>query len=605
MLIGSFSLATDSASVTDRIRKATDCRPCTFHPAATEGFTGGYYLHPRLPWSHDDFYYADELNDIIVMMSGCAYNKSELYKILDITVPVPDPVVIAGLFMKEGPGFVRVLNGDFAIVIGRPSKREAYLFRDHVGIRPFVYANDNQSISFSTDISGLCRAYSEGQDIRSEFLTGYFKYIDYMITPSDKVKKLPPGHFLHFSDNGVEVTQYWEPEKIRPERKMTSDQMLSDLAFILQDAVRIRCDSRFISGSHVTGGLDSGIVAVLARKEYNQQADFYGFSWSPRDFTSEDVCSDERELVTRLCEKSGIVPVFSDMTENGFPQIVSNYYENQGYFSEDSSADQAAGLSTNLIFSGWGGDEFISTGARAIDADLLLGLRLHAFLRRNKISHPRRLMNNVLHSVLLPASGILDKKTLKSFSDDARYLKEPFKQSDRKAIKNFYFHTSRHQFHIGMLHFYHLQERCESWTVSGYRRGIEYRYPLLDKRIIEYMLRVPSDILCQTDLFRPVLRKLAEGILPEEVRLNKSKNDPVYWSFMDHLYECAAVDFMKEVDDWRGNSELHFIDFELLTEDISKFRSGSPDLEEKVLFRALVFIKAINDFTLRYHHPVC
>lgn len=600
MIIGSFSIAADAASVTDRIHKATDYQGLTFHPVAFGGFTGGCYLHSLLPWSPADFYYADELNDIIVLMSGCAYNKSELYKILNITVPAPDPVVIAGLFMKEGPGFVKDLNGDFAIFIGRPSKREAYLFRDHVGIRPFSYTTDSQTISFSSDIFGLCRAYSKGQNIDSEFLTGYFKYIDYRITPCEKVKKLPPGHFLHVSDDGVEVTQYWEPEKIWPDKTLTYDQMLSDVKSILQDAVRIRYDSRFTAGAHVSGGLDSGIVAVLARKEYKQQDDFYGFSWSPRDFAPGHVKIDERELVTRLCEKSDILPVFSAMTEKDFPRLVSDYYENQGYFSEDKTAGQAAGVNTNLIFSGWGGDEFISTGARAIDADLLRGLKLRTFFRRNKINHPGKFIKNVLNSVLFPASGILDKKTLKSFSDDARYLKEPFKQSDRKAIRNFYFHTSRHQFHIGMLRFYHLQERCESWGISGYRKGVEYRYPLLDKRIIEYMLKMPSELLCKTDQVRPLLREISKGIIPEEVRRNCSKNDPVYWAWMDELFGGAAIGFMNEVDVWRGNPDLYFIDFALLTEDIRKYKELPDSVDSKVLFRALVYTKAIHEFTLAY-----
>ena len=44
--------------------------------------------------------------------------------------------------------------------------------------------------------------------------------------------------------------------------------MLSDLTALLTDAVKIRCDGRFRAGAHVTGGLDSGIVSTLARKEY-------------------------------------------------------------------------------------------------------------------------------------------------------------------------------------------------------------------------------------------------------------------------------------------------------------------------------------------------
>ena len=48
--------------------------------------------------------------------------------------------------------------------------------------------------------------------------------------------------------------------------------------------------------------------------------------------------------------------------------------------------DRAVALDTNLIFSGWGGDEFISTGHLGIDLDLLLDLKLGAFFRRNPVN---------------------------------------------------------------------------------------------------------------------------------------------------------------------------------------------------------------------------
>ena len=65
--------------------------------------------------------------------------------------------------------------------------------------------------------------------------------------------------------------------------------MLADLGELVKDAVRIRCDSRFIAGAHVSGGLDSGIVSAMAREQYRHQELFYGFSWSPAGFVSGDV----------------------------------------------------------------------------------------------------------------------------------------------------------------------------------------------------------------------------------------------------------------------------------------------------------------------------
>ena len=273
---------------------------------------------------------------------------------------------------------------------------------------------------------------------------------------------------------------------------------------------------------------------------------------------------------------------------------------NHGFFSEDSTSEQAVSTNTNLILSGWGGDEFISTGDRGIELDLLRGLKFRLFLKRNPFKRPVKLLRYLFSFVIFPAIGILDREIVKSFNDDARYLKKSYKKSDKKALADFYFHKSRYQLHLNMLKFYHLQDRCENWTIMGFRKGIEYRYPLLDKRIIEYILKVPSELLCRTDNYRPVLREIGKGILPEEVRLNSDKSDPVYWAFMDDIFKSSAITFMEEVSMWKTNNDLYFVDFTLLEQDISDFRENKIKCSDKVLFRALVYLKAIHDFTINY-----
>ncbi len=604
MIFGSFTLSTCVPPEAERIRNVSRRPALSLRAASVDGFSGGSFLNERLPHKERDVYYADEANDIVVLFSGAIFNKPDLQKLLASDSSGPDPWLIAQLFARMGPDFAGELNGDFSICILKPRQRRIFLFRDQVGVSPLAYASDSKSLWFSSDIIGLCRVLSDGRKTDADFLTGYFRVVDYRKSPDDRVRKLLPGHYLEFSEAGLKLVRYWDPEKIRTDRSMTHEQMLESLGVIVRDAIKIRCDSRFVAGAHVSGGIDSGFVATLVRREYGHQERFPGFSWSPLKYAGESVSHDERELVARSCERAGIIPVLSDMEEDGFREVVSSFHENNGYFSEDITSSQATAAGVNLLFSGWGGDEFISTAAAAIELDLLRNLKVGLYLRRNEIARPKKFAWNFLHYVLFPFLGILDRSTARSFRDDARYLRQQFKRSDSRLVRMFYFNTTRRSHHIGMLKFYHLQQRCESWYVMGFRKGLEYRYPLLDKRIIEFMLKVPSHLLCHTGLYRPLLRELGEGILPTEVRFNKSKNDPVYWSFMDHLYRRAAIGYMDEVDVWRSNTDMDFIDYKLLARDIQKFRDGSADLDEKVLFRSLIYMKAINDFTLKYYQTI-
>lgn len=603
MILGAISLTgnTDPHKVLNTITDRIWQKNISFEEITHIDFTGGYFLNRRLPYEHPDFLYSDETNDIFVLFSGVLYNKAELPGYSRDINQTTAPELIAELFLGEGPEFVSKLNGDFAFLIYRSRGKDVFLYRDHVGIRPIAYAYLDHTLFFSSDIVGLCSGISQDGSLDSEFLLGYFKYIDYRKTPDHRVVKLLPGHFLHFSEKGITITKYWKPEKIKINRRLSHNAMLSDLERIVRDAVNIRCDGRFNAGAHATGGLDSGIVSILARKNYLEQEVFYGFSWSPDNWTPSNIRYDEREIITNSCRKTDITPVFSGMSRAELMDYVSAFYQNRGYFSEDKTSDQAVALNVNLIFSGWGGDEFISTGDRGIDTDLLTGFKWKAFFRRNSINKPRKFVRYLITYIIYPALNILDRDTAQSFRDDARYIKTEFKKSDNRALKDFYSYLSRRQLHLKLLHFYHLQERCESWVISGYRKGIEYRFPLLDKRIIEYMLTVPSDLIGRTNQYRPLLREVGAYILPEEIRLNLHKTDPVYWSHMADLFMDLASCFMREAEAWKRNPDLNFIDFDLLAGDIQLYNKDTLTSEgKKVLYRAVVYIKAIHEFTITY-----
>ena len=601
MICGSFTLSEPGNIYTDWNESRNKSRGLSFHPVGLECFSGGYFLHQRLLLTGDDFFYHDKGEDLFVLFSGYIYNKTDLAGLSDFAPDEREPRIAARLFLDEGPEFVRRLNGDFVIFIGQPVRRRAYLFRDHLGIRPVAYSTITGDLLFSSDITDLCRRMSGKNTPVIDYLLGYFKYVDFTVTPSDKVKRLLPGHYLEYSDRGTSLTRYWKPEKIKTDHCLNYEVMLSDLKSLVEEAVLIRCNNRFTAGAHVSSGLDSCTVAVLARRNCFGQELFYGYSWSPAGFTPSDPVYDERDLVKSFCSREGIEPVFSDMTPEGFLDRVANYYHHKGYFFEENTLELAMVHGTNLLFSGWGGDEFISTGDRGIELDLLSRLNLRTWFRRNHVKPLKRFMKYCLMYTLLPALGILQRNVARAFADDARYIKEPYKKSERRVLRNFYFHTSRRQLHLRYLKFYHIQERCESWMVSGYRRGIEYRYPLLDMRIIEYMIKVPSLLLCRTDHFRPILRIIGEAWLPDEIRLNYSKRDPVHMELWHELFRLSGLELMNEAEQWSSNPDLYFIDFEKLNGDIARYRRDPGAVDGRVLFKALVYMKGVHRFTVEYH----
>ncbi len=569
-------------------------------PVKCDGFDGGYCLNPRLPYKHSDSCYISG-NEIIVMMSGCIFNRHELASGQNDGIQIPDPELIARMFRNEGTDFVKSLNGDFIICIILPLEGRLWLCRDHAGIRPLAWSVRQNTLFFSSDMNSLCCHLAADEPIEQEYLMYPFKFVDLQTTPSGRVRKVPPGHWLMFDLNGVEIKKYWAPEGLKTDKGLTYDKVISDLKKLTADAVRIRCDGRFTAGAHVSGGLDSSVVAALVRKCYSKQELFHGFSLTPAVFDAADVKYDEREMVRKLCDMTGMIPSFSDLKKSDLLRYLGDFFLNQGHLVENRIIETAVSLNVNLLFSGWGGDEFVSTGSRAIDAELFRKMRFGLFFRRHPASRIRRWMKVLANAVFLPALGIVDDDLEKSLKADAMYLKAASRKSNRSAIKNYSLHSSRKDFHLGMLRHYHLQQRCEAWSMIGFLSGVEYRYPLLDWRLIEFVIKVPSEILSLESMPRPLLRAVAKGLIPEEIRISRSKADPVYSRFLQHVFTETGIHLSGEIIEWRYNPDLSFADFDLLERDLKLHQEEGRADDTWQLYRAIVYLKAMHVFSERYH----
>ena len=192
-----------------------------FHPVKAKGFEGGFHMHSGLPHMSRDIFFTDFSNDILVLFYGSFYNKAELTRYFN-RKDLPDPEGIARMFLEENEAFVNKLNGDFIVFIYRPERKKAWLFRDHVGIRPVAWTIVDHRLVFSTDAIGLSKVLSGGSVTGTDYLLGWFKYIDYRKCPEKKVHKLPEGHFLRVSGESTELVKYWFPEKVRIDRRMNS-----------------------------------------------------------------------------------------------------------------------------------------------------------------------------------------------------------------------------------------------------------------------------------------------------------------------------------------------------------------------------------------------
>lgn len=572
-------------------------------------FAGAYIYNPLFPFSHDDIFYQNEQEEILILFSGEIFNSDHLAnKYLIKNIPIKDPELIFQLFQILGKDFVNELNGDFSFSLYNKKINALLLYTDHIGIRPMSYILINRSYYFSNDSFGLCKAVNQDNALNDDFIIRNLLYFgmnsvnlinDYAVLPNKNVTRIMPAHYVEIIDNNIKTNKYWLPENLRTDYRLNYETTLCELKNIVFDSVKIRCNQKFNAATHLSGGLDSGIVSYIAKNEFKQPV-FYGFSWTPTDSYDTILEYDESNLVRSITKTTGIEPIFINPNAFDWLDFLSDWRNSTNLFYENSVRKIAKEKGVNLIFTGFGGDEFLSINDFGVDSDLFFNFQWITLIKKYPLKHPKKLAGALVYNIFLPALSLLYYSKKRPIQYYSKYLTLQSKKKV-KTINDLFRWKSRREMHIKFYKSLFIQERTEEWFVNGYRYGVEYRYPLLDKRIIEFMYKIPSKYLFHNGYYRTLIRDIGEGILPEDVRWSKSKNDPVRVDQIYRIFDKSIENLSKELDEYKQNPLFKMIDFKKLDMDIQDYKRGKIKKRPGVYFEILFFLKKTHEFTKSYY----
>ena len=559
-----------------------------------------FFSHVDLPARPENHWYIDDKSEIAVFFDGHLYNRYVLLSSIQ-TISESLAELIYRLFSRDNLSFIDLLNGDFSIGIFDFRKKEYFLIKDHVGITPLSFVKIDEAFYFSSDTMGLARGLFKSEIIDPEFILSTFLHYEetFAFAPNKCIIKIPPGHYAKITEDSVTMIKHWFPEKIAINTRRNFEETYIQLNELVIDSVRIRSDSNYRAGAHISGGLDSSLIAALARKMNPDQTPFYGFTWSPEDeIDPGTILFDERNWINQQCLKSEIQPVHANFDEQDIWNAYQNWRLPSMEIFEQMIRREAKDFGVNLIFSGWGGDEFLSIGNPYLDYDLFYEGRFKKFLQLHPVSKPKKLAKALLHNVLIPRKRIsyLKYKTYPFLFD---YIKNGLKSNKLNPVKRSSY-TNRQGIHLGYLDYKHLSQRCEDWYIAGQRSGIEYRYPLLDKRIIEFILTIPTKHFAQKGTDRIFSRLIGKELLINEIKNVSQKNDPVNSYIFRKKTQALIPRLITEISAIKSNSYLQFVDFNLLEKNVKSEtnKDGSPSRE---LFFILHHLKVAHEFTKAFH----
>ncbi|ALD21559.1 asparagine synthase (glutamine-hydrolyzing) [Hymenobacter sp. DG25A] len=181
-----------------------------------------------------------------------------------------DTEVILQLYITEGRGFLKKLNGFFSLAIYDKEEDSLFIARDRMGVKPLLVYRDEDKMLFGSEMKALM-ALGVPRKLDYAALSHYLQlnYIPGPATIFKGVKKLLPGHYLYVKGEKV-VRKAWyripyDPKKVA-KNKLTYDQQQQKLVDLMDESVARRLVADVPLGSFLSGGIDSSVVTALAAR---------------------------------------------------------------------------------------------------------------------------------------------------------------------------------------------------------------------------------------------------------------------------------------------------------------------------------------------------
>ncbi|MDC0304901.1 asparagine synthase (glutamine-hydrolyzing) [bacterium] len=452
-----------------------------------------------------------------------------------------DTEVVINSYLEYGRECLTKFNGMFAFSLWDENNQLFFAGRDRIGIKPYYYHSADDLFVFGSEIKSLLVHPKIERSINESSITNYLKYSNPINNQTwfKDIYSLEPGSYLTIELGRINITKYWDIEfNIDTERSYESFAL--ELKRTLIDSVKLHWQSDVPVGAHLSGGVDSSTIVSIASKFVTD--DLHTFS-SAFDLGKE---FDEREEIETVVRNSKTQHHQTSITANDLkdkletiihhmdepvvgPSILPMYRINESIKKAGVKVVNG-GQGVDELFGGY--PPFFSLAAR----NILLNYKKKSFPLLEFLYFPSYLSKGGtlarLKNKIFGSSNNLS--WIKGYDSQEEFIKgydsllnerselSPFEKASYTSLK-YYLPALLHQ-----------EDRMSmAWS-------IESRTPMLDTRIIDLALTVPSWFKVNCGMSKSIFRAAVRGIVPDKILDNKIKRGyptPISIWFSEDAYQ--------------------------------------------------------------------
>ena len=296
--------------------------------------------------------------------------NGEIYNYRDVRNKIPDypyrtnsdTEAVLAAYAKYGPECLELLNGMFALAIWDGQRKELFVARDRLGVKPLYYAQTSGGVLvFASEIRSILDSGLVARKLSKPALNEYLMYqsVYSPATIIESVSQLPAGEYILASDSTFSKKSYWQIDDKRSADDLDdAKKVQSNIRELLLRSVERRLISDVRLGAFLSGGIDSSAVVGLMSEVSEKPVETFSVVFNERDF-DESEYSDlvARKFNTRHTRIELTPKDFLDELPNALRAVDSPTGDGINTYVV-SKATKEAGIKVAL--SGLGGDELFA-----------------------------------------------------------------------------------------------------------------------------------------------------------------------------------------------------------------------------------------------------
>lgn len=534
----------------------------------------------------------NEDGNLWIVYNGEIYNfkqiREELVKRGHIFKTNSDTEVILHLYEEKGPDCVKELNGMFAFAIWDKRKKELFLARDRMGIKPLYYVETEDGFAFSSEIKSLFQSGIIHAECNDEAIVEYFVFRDVsgQNTLFRGIKSLLPGHTLLFKEKCITINQYWSVFSEKENEEVSLNYAEEELSHLIQDAIKIRLMSEVPLGTFCSGGIDSSLVTAIAAQQVNHPINTFSVGFYEKDY-------DESPYAKIVSEQYGTNHHTIKLNNKEFCELLPRMIWQNDEPLNFANSIQIYAISklakehVTVVLTGEGADELFAGYPRYYIPKILewynhfpfflkkLMVRGSSFFKDHRIGKLKYYSRFSMEDVILYNSSFLKKDFILEILPNCTFEGFLFREESLAKGSSLRYDPITNVSILDQQNYLlSILNRQDKMSMAA---SIESRVPFLDHRIVELSNKLPSDHKINRFQTKVILKKIARRYLPEEI-VNRKKSGfgvPLGRWLREPGGMCKTLDAL--------SNDLNIADYfekRLLEKNVSEHKSGMKDHSE-------------------------